>query len=249
MTPEGSPQCRCGVFAIGSCKQCSTDVCGLHGSVVGDRLLCSWCEQKRVAAAQARAAALARESAERSEAFRNARVQAIRTIADPVERLLAAMSTLPPPRLLGVTGFGSGVATLEAGWERQIQYLCPECIGPEGSPAYESAEVVRWFADRAIKARLESVSFAPLIERRTLFGGTKSARQRPVRAWVFQHAVQQIHRDSTFAYPLYVLEDGRMFTPRPTAAREAPHVAVEALPPQILWEMADLLGLGIGRLP
>jgi hypothetical protein len=64
---EGTPQCRCGRFAIGRCTQCQAAVCGIHS---GDLTRSLFCEQHYTAAIAALSTSMIAAQQQRLEAER-----------------------------------------------------------------------------------------------------------------------------------------------------------------------------------
>jgi hypothetical protein len=245
MSSANSPRCDCGTFAIGLCPQCGRAVCGDHSRLVAGARLCLDCypqrEREESAAERERQKAATRQA----QASLDARNAAIQAISEPIERLLTAMGTLKSysgGEVFGSTSSGG----LVGDWRGEIAAICPSLVSSAGEVAYDSEAVARWFARRAAESGLPSTTFALIVERKRFLRGYQNATEVPVRAWSFPHAIEQATRwGSAPASTLYILEDGRMLTPRPTSAAgvDGPSKQVAKLPPVILKRMASTLGL------
>lgn len=240
-----SARCECGTFAIGVCHQCDREVCGDHSCLVAGARLCLDCSRQRdrdESAARRERDEKAARQAQVSVESRNAAIQAI---ADPIERLLTAMGTLKTYRKNGGVGCP---ATDEVfpGWQGQIAAACPSLASSMGEVEYDSAAVARWFVRRAVQLELPSTTFSPIVERKRFLRDYGKGTLAPVRAWEFLHVIEQSTRwGSASPSTLYILEDGRMLTPRPTSASgvDGPSEEVTTLPPSVLKNMSSALGL------
>ena len=107
---DTSLSCECGYFAVGRCKECARPICGVHSTLLADRLLC----QHHLLVAEAAAAQAAALSA-RVEAQRTAQEAADR---EELERAAATMrETTRICVRLTCTRKGQRVTALR----------CPEC--------------------------------------------------------------------------------------------------------------------------
>jgi hypothetical protein len=170
------------------------------------------------------------------------------SLVDPIERLLTIMTTVKSTGA-EVARLHRRVETVDLRWESLVAGLDPGWADERGRISYDSSAICKWFVRRADAVGLESTTFNPVAEKKKLFGGWKNVGEGPLRAWVFEQAVEQYQRgehasDSDF----YVLADGRAMTTRPATAVLTPQqqqstMEVRELPPMILKRMGQLLGL------
>jgi hypothetical protein len=110
---DTSLSCDCGYFAIGRCKECARPVCGVHSTLLADRLLC----QDHLLAAEA-AATEAAATAANAKAQREAQEAAAR---EERERTVTTMSeTIRTCVRLTCTRKG----------QKDTSLRCPECGMP-----------------------------------------------------------------------------------------------------------------------
>jgi hypothetical protein len=168
------------------------------------------------------------------------------SVIDPSERLLSAM-TIVDSYDVPSTG-GIMTSGLIGRWEAQVSRVCPSEVTPEGHVEYDSEAVCKWFVARARSTKLPSTMFTEITEKKRLLGGYSIVHADPVRAWAFPGAIaQSVRGEAAPASTLFILEDGRAMTPRPTTVmgKEAPSMTVRTLPPLILKVMGHSLGLGV----
>lgn len=185
-------------------------------------------------------------AARQKEADISALVARLESVTDPIERLLTAMTATDS---FVVSSIGGIMTTGLIGlWEAQVSRVCASAVTPKGDVEYDSAAICKWFVARARSTKLPSTMFTETTERKRLLGGYSIVHADPVRAWAFPGAIAQTVRgEAVPASTLFILEDGRAMTPRPTTimGNEQPTLTVRTLPPVILKAMGEALGLGV----
>lgn len=111
--------CRCGMFAIGSCSQCGTFTCGVHGRLAGERFLCS---------EHAAAAEHARQEQQRSEA--RAQAAAVRSAAEAArpKSVLDHIQVISAAADARQAGRASSAQRAAAETRQRAQQLLPELV-------------------------------------------------------------------------------------------------------------------------
>lgn len=114
----GTESCKCGVFAIGRCQSCGAPVCGVHGELVGDKLECAGCRERRENGARAgRARAEAEARRERDDRHEQL-VASVRDAAGEAARSLGGRRRLQLVRVAG-----RGVMTGGMGGSSAVHWL------------------------------------------------------------------------------------------------------------------------------
>ncbi|WP_203704294.1 hypothetical protein [Asanoa iriomotensis] len=142
--------CGCGLFAVGTCRDCGEPKCGVH-AVLGDRMSCTHC-------------VAARRNGRREQAIQSyrdivARLAATRDLIDRrirCDQLLGHLAMIRSPATGGV-----------ADWVPEIRQAT-EQVRP--SEPWDGAAAARWFLAQADARGIDpNATWYPVVERRSLF--------------------------------------------------------------------------------
>lgn len=175
---------------------------------------------------------------------RAAVTELLKTITDPVERLLTAMTALKSHGPVSVWGLGGMIMP----WQKYLAEMAPDVVDAQWVIRLTTREVCQSFISRAIEVQLSSTTFSPIVCRRKFMRGWCYVEQDPVQAWNLGRAIPQYWRGE-MAEPadLFILRDGRAMchTQRQMGSTGAESKTVSVLPDLVLKDMGLRLRLDL----